>query len=82
MKGEILMQQNQTLGGVELGYYSLCKRKVWLYKKGIGMEEESDRVLQGKLLHESSYPRLKEKEVLIDGAFKMDAIDGRYVREV
>lgn len=75
------MQQSQTLGGVEVAYYSLCKRKVWLYKKGIGMEDESDRVLQGKVLHDSSYPRLKNKEVLIDN-FKIDSIDGKYVREV
>lgn len=82
MKGEPPMQQNQTLGGVELAYYILCKRKVWLYKKGIGMENESDRVLQGKVLHEVAYPRLKEKEILIDGSFKIDALDGKYVREV
>lgn len=75
------MQQQQSVGGVDLAYYALCKRKLWLYKKGIGMEDESDRVLQGKVLHESSYPRLKEKEILIDGAFKLDAIDGEYVRE-
>lgn len=76
------MQQTQTLGGVELAYYILCKRKVWLYKKGIGMENESDRVLQGKVLHETSYPRLKDKEILIDGSFKIDSLDGKYVREV
>ncbi|MGM9987594.1 MAG: CRISPR-associated protein Cas4 [Bacillaceae bacterium] len=76
------MQQTQTIGGVELAYYIVCKRKVWLYKKGIGMEDESDRILQGKVLHESSYPRLKDKEILIDNSFKLDAIDGEYVREV
>ncbi|WP_212508684.1 CRISPR-associated protein Cas4 [Litoribacterium kuwaitense] len=46
------------------------------------MEHESDRVLEGKILHEESYPRLQEREVLIDNAFKMDHIDGKYVREV
>lgn len=74
--------QEQTIGGVELHYYALCKRKLWFYYKGIGMEEESDRVLQGKLLHEMAYPRLEQKEILIDDAFKIDAIDGDYVREV
>lgn len=82
LERSIHMQQNQTLGGVELAYYILCKRKVWLYKKGIGMENEFDRVLQGKVLHETSYPRLKEKEILVDGAFKIDSFDGKYVREV
>jgi len=74
--------QQQTIGGVDLQYYSLCKRKLWLYRKGIGLEEESDRVIQGTVLHESAYPRIKEKEILIDDAFKLDAIDGEYIREV
>lgn len=74
--------QNQSIGGVDLHYFSVCKRKLWLYRKGIGMEDESDRVLQGKLLHEISYPRLKDKETLIDNEFKIDAIDGEYVREI
>ncbi|WP_128894065.1 CRISPR-associated protein Cas4 [Longirhabdus pacifica] len=74
--------QHQTIGGVDIQYYVVCKRKLWLYKKGIGMEEESDRVMQGKVLHEIAYPRLLQKEILIDGAFKIDALDGEYVREV
>ncbi|WP_445492469.1 Dna2/Cas4 domain-containing protein [Niallia sp. 03133] len=76
------MLQTKTVGGVDLAYNVVCKRKLWLYKKGIGMESESDRVLQGSILHESSYPRLDKKEILIDGAFKIDAIDGEFVREI
>jgi CRISPR-associated exonuclease Cas4 len=76
------MQSTQTIGGVDIAYYLLCKRKLWLYKKGIRMEDESDRVLQGSVLHENSYPRLDKKEILIDDAFKIDALDGEYVREI
>lgn len=46
------------------------------------MESESDKVLQGSVLHENSYPRLNKKEILIDDAFKLDAIDSEYVREI
>lgn len=74
--------QQQTVGGLDIHYYSVCKRKLWLYKKGIGMEDESDRVVQGKILHEVAYPSLQQKEILIDDAFKIDALDGEYVREV
>lgn len=74
--------QEQTIGGVDIHYYSLCKRKLWLYNKDIGMEEQSERVLQGKILHETSYPRLKQKEIMIDNAFVIDAIEGEYVREI
>lgn len=76
------MQQTISVGGLDLAYYIICKRKLWLYKKGIGMELESDRVLEGTVLHETSYPRLNKKEILIDGAFKIDAMDGEYVREI
>jgi CRISPR-associated exonuclease Cas4 len=76
------MQQTLSVGGVDVSYYLLCKRKLWLYKKGIGMENESDRVLQGSVLHDTAYPRLEKKEIFIDDAFKIDLIDGEYVREI
>lgn len=76
------MQSAQTVGGVDISYYLLCKRKLWLYKKGIRMEDESDRVLQGSVLHEDAYPQLDYKEILIDNSFKLDALDGDYVREI
>lgn len=74
--------QLQTVGGVDLHYYSVCQRKLWFYKKGINMEDESDRVLQGKILHETSYNYIENREILIDDAFKLDAIEGEFVREV
>jgi CRISPR-associated exonuclease Cas4 len=74
--------QKQTIGGVDLHYYALCKRKLWLYKHGITMEQESDRVTEGKILHEQSYNRIADREILIDDAFKIDLIDGDYVREI
>lgn len=74
--------QKRTIGGVHLHYYALCQRKLWFYDKGICMEEESDQVLKGTVLHENSYTRLKDKEILIDNTFKIDAIDGKYIREV
>lgn len=77
-----MMINEQDIGGVELAYVVVCMRKLWLYKKGIGLEDESDRVMQGKILHDTSYPYLNRKEVLIDNTFKIDAIEGEYVREI
>lgn len=74
--------QKRTIGGVHLHYYALCQRKLWFYDKGICMEEESDQVLKGTVLHEHAYPRLTKKELMIDDAFKIDALDGKYVREI
>ncbi|SHH05420.1 CRISPR-associated protein Cas4 [Tepidibacter thalassicus] len=67
--------------GVKINYYYICKRKLWLFDKGITMEQNSDRVLSGKLIHEKSYPRLKNKEVMIDDILKLDIMQGEYIKE-
>lgn len=68
--------------GIKVNYYYICKRKLWLFDKGISMENTSDRVLQGKVVHENSYSRVKSKEVLIDDMIKVDIMDKDYVKEV
>lgn len=68
--------------GIKVNYYYVCKRKLWLFDKGITMENTSDRVLQGKVVHENSYPRQQHKEVLIDDIIKVDIMDKDYIKEV
>ena len=70
-----------NITGTEFNYYHICKRKLWLFSHDIQMEQESDNVLLGKLLHENSYPRQK-KEILIDGTIKIDFLDEGVVHEV
>lgn len=38
------------------------------------MEQNSSRVLSGKIVHEDSYKRMKNKEILIDDILKLDII--------
>ncbi|MGO0807463.1 Dna2/Cas4 domain-containing protein [Clostridioides difficile] len=33
-----------------MNYYYVCKRKLWLFSKGITMEQNSSRVLSGKIV--------------------------------
>lgn len=68
--------------GIKFNYYYVCKRKLWLFDKGISMEHSSDRVLQGKVVHENSYTRASHKEMLIDDKIKIDIIEGDTVKEV
>lgn len=68
--------------GIKVNYYYICKRKLWLFDKGISLESTSDRVMQGKVLHENSYEREKNKEVLIDNIIRLDIINDEYVKEV
>jgi len=39
-----------------IAYYHTCKRKLWLFYHGIQMEHTSERVAEGKLTGELSYP--------------------------
>lgn len=68
--------------GIKVNYYFICKRKLWLFDKGITMEEKNDRVLQGKNLHEIAYPRQKTKEVLIDDIIKVDIMEEDNIKEI
>lgn len=62
--------------GTQFNYYLICHRKLWLFANGINMEANSDLVYEGKLIHETSYPRRSEKyqEIAIDG-IKIDYYD-------
>lgn len=68
--------------GIMVNYYYICKRKLWLFSKGITMENNSDKVLLGKLLHESSYKKERTKEMLLDNLIKIDILDDEKIREV
>lgn len=70
-----------SIRGIEMHYYAVCKRKLWLFHRGIGFEQQHDRVEEGKILHEHAYAKL-DKEINIDDLAVMDAVDGEYVREV
>ena len=60
---------SMTITGTHFNYYQLCHRKLWPFAYGINMEQESDLVYEGKLVHESSYPQRSSRyeEVEIDG---------------
>ncbi|MBN8587426.1 MAG: CRISPR-associated protein Cas4 [Rhodothermia bacterium] len=83
------MNKNQTytnmqIGGMLLGYYNLCPRKAWLSASGIEMEQESEAVALGRLLHETSYERT-DKEVLLEAVYQgvtlVGKLDGANLRD-
>jgi CRISPR-associated exonuclease Cas4 len=69
------------ISGTEFNYYHVCHRKLWLFSHDIQMEANSDAVFQGKLIHEHSYER-QRKEIMIDGAIRIDFMDDGVVHEV
>ena len=64
--------------GTHFNYYQLCRRKLWLFANGINMEQNSDLVYEGKLIHEESYPQrsARYEEVEIEGV-KVDYYDAK-----
>ncbi|MGC9152055.1 MAG: CRISPR-associated protein Cas4 [Microbacter sp.] len=64
--------------GTHFNYYMICHRKLWLFAKGINMENSSELVYEGKLIHEESYPQRPERyeELEIEGV-KIDFYDAR-----
>lgn len=64
--------------GTHFNYYQLCRRKLWLFTNGINMEQNSELVYEGKLVHEGCYPQRSSRyeEVEIDGV-KVDYYDAR-----
>lgn len=69
------------VNGIKLNYYLICKRKLWLYDRNISMENNSDRVSMGKILHENAYSGAN-KEIMIDNLISLDIIDQHNIREV
>ena len=63
-----------AITGTHINYYFICKRKLWLFSRGLQMEQTSDTVLLGKLIDESSYER-KDKAIDIDGTIVIDWLD-------
>lgn len=62
--------------GTQFNYFLICHRKLWLFSSGINMESDSDLVYEGRLIHETSYPRRSEKFREIElGSIKIDYYD-------
>jgi len=59
--------------GVQINYYFVCKRKLWLFSHHIQLEHTSESVEMGNVLHGYSYVR-KRKEIQLDD-IKIDFFD-------
>lgn len=66
------MDKNPAITATQINYYFVCHRELWLFSHQINMEQNSELVELGKLLHEKSYKR-EDKEIQI-GPIKIDFI--------
>lgn len=78
--------RNLNITGTMVAYYFICHRKLWLFSKGLNMENVSGNVdvIKGKVLHENRFKREINKEIDFDNV-KIDFLkygDQVYVHEV
>jgi len=68
--------------GTNVSYYIICKRKLWLFHRGLTMENGYNKVKLGQILHEESYKKENLKDILIDNIISIDIADSVNIREV
>ena len=67
--------------GTQINYYFICKTKLWLFSHHIQMEQESELVALGKMLHKDTYKRDK-KDQTIDNLISFDFVRKGKVLEI
>lgn len=67
--------------GTMVNYYIHCKRQCWLFANKINLEDNSEDVRIGKILHELKNEKSKKKEVAIESV-KIDKLTDDYLIEV
>lgn len=69
------------LTGTIINYYFHCKRQCWLFAHRINLEDNSEDVRIGKLMHELKSEGKKNAEIAIDN-IKIDKLTGEYLVEM
>ncbi len=70
-----------TITGTIINYYFHCKRQCWLFSNRINLEENSEDVRIGRVLHEIEHEKSKNTEISIDNV-KLDKITDEYLVEI
>lgn len=68
-----LITKELVFNGTQVNYFIVCPAKLWYFSHFLQMEKTSDLVSLGKLLHETSYEKVK-KDILIDQRIAIDFI--------
>lgn len=70
-----------NINGTLISYYFICKKKLWLHANRINLEDNSEDVRIGKILHEINEAKSKKSEVSIEN-IKIDKLTKDYLVEV
>ncbi len=67
--------------GTMVNYYFHCKRQCWLFANRVNLEDNSENVRIGKVLHELKAEKVKKSEVAIE-SIRIDKITDDYLIEI
>jgi len=71
----------QQITGTLINYYFHCKTQCWLHANRINLEDNSEDVRIGKILHELQEEKNKKSEITIDNV-KIDKLTKEYLVEI
>lgn len=66
-------KKNLRIRGTQINYYFICHTKLWLFSHNIQMEQESELVALGKILHKNTYKR-ENRDFALDDVINVDFI--------
>ena len=70
-----------NITGTIINYYFHCKRQCWLFANRVNLEDNSEDVRIGKVLHELKHEDKKNTEISIEN-IKIDKITEEYLIEI
>ncbi|MGM0518874.1 MAG: CRISPR-associated protein Cas4 [Campylobacterota bacterium] len=70
-----------NINGTLISYFFICKKKSWLHVNRINLEDNSEDVRIGKILHEINEEKSKKSEISIEN-IKIDKLTRDYLVEV
>jgi CRISPR-associated exonuclease Cas4 len=70
-----------NITGTLISYYFICKTKLWLHANRLNLEDNSEDVRIGKVLHQINEEKNKNTEISIDNV-KIDKLTCKYLVEV
>ncbi len=65
--------REMLFSGTQIAYFVICPTKLWLFSHNVRLEQTSDLVKSGKIIHETSYQQ-KKKEHVIDSNIAIDFV--------
>ncbi|NLJ73324.1 MAG: Dna2/Cas4 domain-containing protein, partial [Syntrophomonadaceae bacterium] len=70
-----------NVSGTVVNYYFHCKRQCWLFANRINMEDNSEDVRIGRVIHELKLKDAKNTEVMIEN-IRVDKLTKEYLEEL